>query len=269
MAFSTFCASDPLPDFIRTTYGAVPLKIPDQRFQPMALFCIQSRRARYLGTLAEIALDNKWQPPRVTSNDLGNVSSIESSDIGWSAATDILGPFISSTLGIDVTPVKASLSGVSKDTEAMRVTVGSSKRVMANPFAIAQSIGYQTHQLPMNLLTGNQEVYIIDGILVSRELTLELVGANSSKAAAALEAKLIGKANANQFLRVNSKLTITGDNRTPFAFTCLKIKSDLFGFIEQIEVGAMPAGLNATAVSYLSVSRVTLGNANELFSFDE
>lgn len=244
--------------------------MPDQRFQPLALFSVQARRARYLGTLTEIALDKTWVPPRATSNDLGQVSTIASNDIGWSAAADILGPFISSTLGIDVTPVKATLSGTSKDAEGVRVVIGSSKRTMVNPFAIAQSIGARTHQLPANLLTDDRDIFIIDCIFVARELTLELVGANSSKAAASLESKLIGKANADRFLRANSKLTITGGNRTPFAFTCLKVETDMAGFIAQVAVGSAQPRLHATPVSSIpNAPRVSLGNPNELLSFDE
>src|SRR4051812_29199872 len=127
MAFKSICASDPLLDFIRSTYGAVPLRVPDQRFQPLALFSVQARRARYLGTLAELARDAAWLAPRTTSNDLGEVSTIASSDIGWSAAADLLGPFISSTLGIDAAPIKAGLNGASKDTDGVRVVIGSSK----------------------------------------------------------------------------------------------------------------------------------------------
>ncbi|MDH5669813.1 MAG: hypothetical protein OEY86_17580, partial [Nitrospira sp.] len=115
MAFTSLCSSDPLLDFIRSTYGAIPLRVPDQRFQPLALFGVQSRRARYLGTLTEIAESKAWLPPRLTSNELAQVSAVSSNDIGWDAATEILGPFISSTLGIDVSPVKAGLSGASKD----------------------------------------------------------------------------------------------------------------------------------------------------------
>lgn len=270
MAFTSLCVSDPLLDFIRSTYSAIPLRVPDQRFQPLALFSVHARRARYLGTLAEIALNSNWSPPRMTSTDLGEVSTIRSSDIGWSAAADILGPFISSTLGIDVTPIKASLSGTSKDTEGVRVVIGSSKRTMVNPFAIAKSIGHRTHQLPTNLFVTGQDVYIIDCILVARELTLELVGANSSEAAASLESKLIGKATAEQVLRANSKLTITGSNRTPFAFTCLKIEADVAGFIERVALGTAQPRLNAAPVASIPhVPRISLGNPNELISFDE
>lgn len=271
MAFTSLCASDPLLDFIRSTYGAVPLRVPDQRFQPLALFSVQARRARYLGTLAEIAINSNWVPPRTTSTDLGDVSTIKSSDIGWSAAADILGPFISSTLGIELTPIKASLSGASKDTEGVRLVIGSSRRTMVNPFAIAKSIGHETHQLPAGLLIGAQGVYIIDCILVARELTLELVGANSSEAAAALESKLVGKAAADHFLRANSKLTITGSNRTPFAFTCLQVETDKAGFIKRVALGSEQPGLKgATPVSSIpDIPRVSLGHPNELLSLDE
>lgn len=270
MAFTTLCKSDPLLEFIRSTYGAIPLRMPDQRFQPLAIFSLQSRRAKYLGTLSEIALDRLWESPRTTSNDLGNVSSVTSSDIGWSAATEILSPFISSSLGIDATPVKASLNSASKDSEGVRVVIESSKRIMVNPFSIAKSIGDRTHLVPTNLLIEGHSLYIIDCIFLARQLTLELVGANSSNATASLEAKLVGKAGADQLLRANSKLTITGNSRTPFAFTCLEVQIDSTGYIERVAVGDSQPRLNATPLSSLPhLSRISLGMKNELLSFDE
>lgn len=270
MAFTSLCSSDPLLDFIRSTYGATPLRVPDQRFQPLVLFIVQSRRARYLGTLTEIAEDEAWRPPRLTSNELAQVSSVSSSDIGWAAATEILGPFISSTLGIDVAPAKASLSGAGKDAEAVRIGIGKSRRTMVNPFAIAQSIKGRSHRIPGNLSTEKQDIYIIDCVLVANELTLELVGANSEKVAISLEAKLVGKAKADQCLRANSKLTITGTTRTPFAFTCLKVETDDAGFIQQISVGNDQPRLNAVPVaSITNIPRPLLGNPNELLAFDE
>jgi hypothetical protein len=270
MAFTSLCSSDPLLDFIRSTYGAIPLRVPDQRFQPLALFVVQSRRARYLGTLAEIAEDKAWLPPRSTSNALAQVSSVSSNDIGWAAATEILDPFISSTLGIDISLLKADFSGTSKDAEAVRIVIGNSRRTMVNPFAIAHSIKDRSHRLLGNLSTGKHDIYIVDCVFVAKELTLELVGANSEKAAVSLEAKLVGKAKADQLLRANSKLTITGTNRTPFAFTCLKVKADDAGFIQQVSVGSDQPRLNAAPVSSIpNIPRAVLGNPNELLAFDE
>lgn len=270
MTFKSLCQSDPLLEFIRSTYGAVPLRVPDQRFAPLAIFSMQSRRTRYLGTLSQLALDNDWIAPRSSSNQLGEVSTISSSDIGWSAATELLGPFMSSALGIGTAPVNASLSGARKRAEGVRVVIESSRKTMVNPFAIAKSIGQDTHRIPATLQINNQDLYIIDGVFLARELSLELIGANASDAAASMEAELVGNVEAERVLRANSTLKITGNDRTPFAFTCLKVKTETTGFISSVLVGKAQPRLNAAPVSSLAeIPRDTLGAPNELLAFDD
>jgi hypothetical protein len=274
MAFSSLCRSDPLLDFIRATYGAIPLRVPDQRFQPLGLFTAQDSRARYLGTLSDLALDPAWPAPRSSNNDLGQVSGKTSNQMAWSAAADLLGPFISNVLGIDLTPVKAGLKGASRESEGVRIDIGSTRRTMVNPLAIAHAIGQKTHRLPTNIegdfgSENGQALYVIDCIFVARELTLELVGSNANDAAASLEAKLVGKAKASQMLRANSKLTITGSNRTPFAFTCLRIQSNQDRYIDKVMLGGKSPRLNATPVDSTIVAHADLGQSHELLAFDD
>jgi hypothetical protein len=85
MAFSSLCRSDPLLDFIRTTYGAIPLRVPDQRFQPLGLFTVQERHARYLGTLADLALDPAWPVPRTSNSDLADTTAKTSNQMACKA----------------------------------------------------------------------------------------------------------------------------------------------------------------------------------------
>ncbi|GEP59602.1 hypothetical protein RSO01_67680 [Reyranella soli] len=107
-------------------------------------------------------------------------------------------------------------------------------------------------------------------MFASRELSLELVGSNATDAAINLEAKLVAKAKANQMLRANSKLTITGSNRTPFAFTCLRIQATPAGYVDKVLLGGQSPRLNATAVDSLTnFSHANLGGAHELLEFDE
>jgi hypothetical protein len=275
MAFSSLCRSDPLLDFIRATYGAIPLRVPDQRFQPLALFTVQERRARYLGTLSELAVDPAWSTPRTSSSELGQVSGTTSNQIAWSAAADLLGPFISNVLGIDLAPVKAGLKGASRETEGVRIAIGPTRRTMVNPLAISHAIEGKVLRLPATTeldfgREGGQALYVIDCVFVARELSLELIGSKARDAAANLEAKLVAKVKASQMLRASSKLTVLGSNRTPFAFTCLRMQATQDGFVEKILLGDASPRLNATPVdSVANVAHADLGDTHELLAFDE
>jgi len=70
-------------------------------------------------------------------------------------------------------------------------------------------------------------------------------------------------------LRANSKLTITGSNRTPFAFTCLRIQSDGDRYIDKVMLGGKSPRLNATPVDSTIVAHADLGQSHELLAFDD
>jgi hypothetical protein len=110
---------------------------------------------------------------------------------------------------------------------------------------------------------------VIDGILTSRELTLQVEGANSDLAATKIEAHLLGHISADRMLRVKSKLSVTGTKRTPFAFTCLEMLLDREGYFSQFMIGSSDPKLNALPVeSMLPVPHVELGGADDLIAFD-
>jgi hypothetical protein len=157
----------------------------------------------------------------------------------------------------------------------VRVAIGRTRRTMVNPVAVAHSIGEKTHRLPANIerdfgRESGQALYVIDCVFAARELTLELVGSNANDATVNLEANLAGNVKANQMLRSSSKLTVTGSNRTPFAFTCLRIQSNQDGYVDQVMLGGVLPRLNATPVDPIaSVAHAELGEVHELIAFDD
>jgi hypothetical protein len=274
MSFFSFCRSDPLLDFIRATYGAVPLKVPDGRFKPLTLIAVQDRKARYLGTLEELATSPTWIAPKASSAELADVSTKLSQEVSWDVAVGLLAPFLSTMLETDLTPIDASLKAAAKESEGVRIAIGRARRTQLNPLGLARSIGSKTHRLPSNIdrdlaRVGGAALYIVDGVLSARELTMELGGTNASDAAAALEVKLAAKVKADRLLRSTSKLVISGTNRTPFAFTCLRIDVDQQRYVSQLALEEANLKVGATSVAKVpSMDHADLGAAHELIALD-
>lgn len=274
MPFFSFCRSDPLLDFIRATYGAIPLKVPDERFKPLTLIAVQDRKARYLGTLEELVTNPGWVAPKASTAELADVSTKLSQEVGWDVAAGLLAPFLSTMLETDLTPIDASLKAAAKECEGVRIAIGRARRAQLNPLGLARSIGPKTHRLPSNIdhdlaRAGGASLYIVDGVLSARELTMELGGTNASKAAATLEAKLAAKVKADRLLRSTSKLVISGTSRTPFAFTCLRIEVDQHRYVSQLALEEANLKLGATSIAKMPlVDHVELGAAHELIALD-
>jgi hypothetical protein len=83
MGFWGMCESDPLMDFIRSTYDAIPLKLPDPRVKVLSLFTVVEKRVRYLGDLADLAPPAGLTLPHVDENDIPDISKKSSRSLSW------------------------------------------------------------------------------------------------------------------------------------------------------------------------------------------
>jgi hypothetical protein len=249
--------------------------VPDERFQPLALFWVQGSTARYLGTLTELATVGNWSAPRTSTVDVADVSTTMSSHVRWDAATRLIGPFMSQIFGGSITALEASLKSGGKGIDTVRIMISRARRTFVNPLALARGIGEQTHRLPASVdpdlgKPNGPALYVIDGILTSRELILEIGGDTANETAARFETDLAGKISADHLLRTNSRLTITGNIRTPFAFTCLGTTVSPDGYIDGLGItSSTPQILNAVPISLApQVVHPLLGGNDELLAFD-
>ena len=109
MGFQRLCQSDPLLSFIRETYGATPLRSPDSRWRPFALFSHDGKRIAYLGNLAEQpAADPLPSPAR---ESLPTASLRHSGKLTWESSLSVTSPFLSALLGLPLAELRAALSG--------------------------------------------------------------------------------------------------------------------------------------------------------------
>jgi hypothetical protein len=112
-------------------------------------------------------------------------------------------------------------------------------------------------------------LYVIDSVLTSRELTLRIEGSQATTVAEKLEIELLGNISAEQLLRANSKLVISGTQRTPFAFTCLRAELKSDGFISLLKMGGLDIVLGASPIGPLpSMPHAELGGRNEFIAFE-
>jgi hypothetical protein len=272
MAFVRWCKSDPLLDFIRETYNAIPLKLPDARVTPLTVFEMEDGRSSFLGSLTLLA-PSGWKPPRVDSTDVPTIVSSQSSQLKVGAALDVLGPFVaamSGLAGIDIAPTfKAS----TRRGEGIRVSLGRARRMFVSPIACARQFETFQFRFPATLKLARNDgsrVLLVDGVLSARELTLGLEGESAHELAVAIKSDLAGKVSNDAAVVTKSKLTITASKHLPFAFTCLELGIGRNRTISGLKLLAEPPRAGAAAVSTAAaIEHTMVGARNESFAFDD
>ncbi len=266
MSFYSICKSDPVLDFIRDTYDATPLKIPDTRIKPLTLFTTVKRRFRYIGPIKDIAADKAWKKLRPESQKLSDISKVESRKLSWSIAIDLLSPFLAQSLTPSLTDTMTSLKAFRST--SVCVSIKGVRRHFIAPSRVANLL----KSAPINLRTidSSGTLHLVDSILVARKITLNMNCPSAVEVATKLENALSGKFSTDAILRSQSCVSIAGNKFVPFAFTCFQLQIDESGRASRIEfpssggpqIGATPMGVD------LPPTHVMLGEPNEFVKID-
>ena len=275
MPFTSICKSDPIMDFLRSTYDAIPMRIPDSRIQVFTIFTAEDKKVRYLGDLKQLPGDTRWSSLRTDETDLPDVSKNTSSRVSLSVLLDLLGPFVSAMTGVPQLNLPVALDGSRHRDVGARITLTRSKRTFVQPLAFAAAFTGSPAKFPkeLNLDSGSEQEYplfIVDSVLSAKEITLTMDGDSSGEIGLRLEEEIAGKTSTDYVIRSKSRLVITGKKRAPFAFTCLQLDTNKKKEITGLRLARKVPRLGATGVqTNAPAEHMGLGGPDELISFDD
>ena len=266
MGLARYCRSDPLLDFIRDTYGAVPLRMPDARWAPFALFELSGRNVRYLGSAIDVGRDA--EPPAVTRTALAGLESHRSSQVSWDHAVEIASPFLATLVGLPLPDLEIGLSNAVDRKAQVCLSLGRAVRRAVTVLALARWLDEGHLQLPTTLgLAGR--VFVVDSVLYSREFTTVVDRSADTDLTSRIAASLVGSVDPKLVLRSSSKVTVRGRGDTPFAFTCVELDRGPDGVITGMRLDTPGPRAAATAVGGAGLSGHELVSApEELVQFD-
>jgi hypothetical protein len=274
MAFHTLCGSDPFLDFIRNTYDAIPLRVPDKRIQPLSLFLTIGKRVRIVGDLAQLQ-PAEWVAPPFHSADLAAVSHQSTNSLSWSVVTDLLGPILTQMLTAAQIDITASLRAARARNDRVRLVLGGTKRSFVDPIVCALALQNSPVKLPQIFGSeigdsSSKPLYITDSILTAKHISISSDDDANGEFAAKLESDLVGKLSPKAMLRRKSGLTITANEPFPFAFTCLQLTVNETHEVNGVQVHGSSKFLGATEAGAMTPpSHSILGEPDQMVRFDD
>ena len=273
MGLFGLCETDPILDFIRETYGAVPIRLPDQRLVPLTIFTVDDDgRSRFLGHVSELKTDGAWTAPPLAVVDLVDVVATKSSVLSWEMVLDLAGPFLAVALQLPIGDIELAFGLKRARTQASRISIGEAERHYVHPLSLASALDEAHFALPTGIrrdfVERSQALYVADSVLTAHGLTVSVVAERSVEAAIELEHQLAGALKPKVLLRTKDSVTILGERPAPFAFTCLRIELSEEGRIQGVSLADQPRAGATGAQIPVAVEHIMFGAPNEMFMFD-
>jgi hypothetical protein len=273
MAFLEICRSDPLLEFIRKTFDAIPLRYPDSRVTPLGVIAVAKSEVRIMGQLANLTDAAEWKEPSSETVDVPDIAGNISSQFAWKSGLSLLAPFLSHMFDVGQGELSARIGTGRDASNGVRVSLARAQRTFVAPLVCSRALQLSTFRVPAQFLTdsGETEVrfHLIDSVLTAREIELSVGENTATNVVAGLQASLAGKASSNAVRKSKTGVTITGNKRAPFAFTCLEMVLEKDGVLNGLKIPSKSDRLGATGIGGSgSISHTQLGAINEFVIFD-
>jgi|SRR5215467_910478 len=258
MSFFGLCKQDPLVNTLRDTFGANPVRVPEERIQPLCAVAARGDRTVFRGALEPLLTGSqrfsipKWARAKSLMADLSNKQSRSVElDLGISILSSFLTGFGIPSIGIEssfkgATEVAFSFSSVHRDW----IDDNWLGRAL-----IGRALDLQNSSARLYTQKPRWDLLLIDSVITSNQFTISITKSQADSFALNVPAiqALVGAAKAK--VKVKSagsrRVTFQGPNALTFAFTTVHLFVDSNGVIL-----ATPPGGDSTVLSLATENRV-------------
>lgn len=224
------CKND-TTDWLRATFGATPLRVPEARVQPLIVVAQKNKTTQFRGELHYLLEQPQAFNLNIREDPVADVALERTRKIDISTGMSILEGFLQ---GLEISPaaVGVALKGVRE------ISFSFSK--VQRRWADLGSLGLVLKKNPLDLshpsvriFTGDDphRLLIISDAIVSRgfDIHIESGGETSVEAGIPAIQEYIAQANLNVKVSSNRKQSISFEGETPltFAFTCVRAEFDM------------------------------------------
>lgn len=265
MGIQRLCRSDPLLSFIRETYGATPLRTPDPRWRPFALFAHAADRIAYLGNLTELPGTDLLPGP--VRESLPNASLRRSAKLTWESSLDVTGPFVSALLGLPLLDLAASLKGKRNNGTTVQITLGRVYRRSVNVAALSHWLEAHEVRLPRVLETPGT-IYLANEVYYARELVTSVEGVSAAEFGSQLRSDLAGKVSGDLLKERSDAIYIQGTGPTAFAIGCAQVVLDENKTMVRLKTDTALRAAATEVVGVYDYVQPVLGEDADLIDFD-
>lgn len=245
------CKNDPVLDILRDAFDANPIRVPEARIQPLRVLISQGGRGKYFyqgelkNVMAESATD-VLAGIRVEEDQVANFKSRSTNSINAEVGIKVLDGYLSG-FQLTVPQLNAAFRGARE----VSFTFADVVRRHVDPAGLGKAVAKtRVTESTKRLIDEGYELFVIDGVLLSREFSISVTEADSQDFSIKLEilADAIGKGQSHVSITNSTQRDITfcGDDFLAFAFSIRRLKLTPAGVITVILPHTRQAELGIT-----------------------
>lgn len=244
MSFLGLCGNDPLVNTLRSTFGANPVRVPEERIQPLCALAFRDGKAAFRGALAPLLTggQNFTVPNSARAQStMADLSEKRSASVSLSLGLDILGGFLAG-FGIPSAGIHAKFAGATE----VAFSFSSVNRDWVDDnwlgrALVGLSLDRQTVAARLFTDKPRWDLLVIDSVITSSQFTISVTKSNSDSFAIDIPGIQSLVASAKVQVDVESKsqrqVTFRGAKALTFAFTTVRLYVDDHGNIQSMPPG--------------------------------
>lgn len=227
------CTGDLLLDTIRETFEANPVRIPEERLQPLVILGKIKSKSYFLGNVNNFEkLNNTKKAPKINRSKLANVTNKKTKEVNLDVGINILEGFLSG-FGINAKlfgEIKTCLNGV----KSLSFSFDDVVRLYVEPIEVSnwllENNTFLKSQAIIPFSEEGKDLYIIDSVITSKSLSINIESKSDNNFIANIPT--IQNILSSTDIKIETSLTnqtgitFKGDKSLTFAFSCLSLYWD-------------------------------------------
>lgn len=220
------CKDDPVLKLIRTSFNANPIRVPEERIQPLVMFGISGDKNIYLGSVVNVLLGEDKPTIEIFKSQLPNVSSARTKSVSADVGVKIMDGFLEG-LGSN----SAGLSDTFKTAKKVSFTFQNVIRNYVDVAAAMKVLGRHkvdtANAVVQSFINGHMDCVLVTGIIGSDNFTIKVEDESSHDFKLdipKIESLISSKKNK---VKVSSSgkhdISFKGDRHLAFAFEAVKL----------------------------------------------
>lgn len=113
MGLFNLCLKDPLLTTLKDIFHATPIKIPEERYQPLCVIARYNQKDKFIGIVTNLLTNTTVYPNTPSTSQMADVSGSKSKTVDFKLGFDIMDSFLKG-MGISGGAIKENFSGITK-----------------------------------------------------------------------------------------------------------------------------------------------------------
>ena len=234
MSFLNLCNDDPLLSVLKETLKANPIRIPEERIQPLTVVSKEGKKSKFIGEIKNLLENNLQINIPIVNSQMANLSSTRSKKIEATIGLQVMDGFLKG-LGSKAASIEFAFKGVTtisfsfENVQRKYVDIGILGKTLV------QTKFDKNNPVVQNFIEEKSECVVVDSIIASNNFSIKAEDTSTSDFSFDIPEieKVLSSQNNEIKVATSSKLEIsfTGSKHLAFAFTCILINIDDDGHI--------------------------------------